>query len=295
VIDGKSSSIPAGPFSWQTTADCALLRSSRAARFDFVEGTHNGYASLTGEPIHRRGIVFLKNDYWVMRDVATSNSVHELELRFHFSPHIDIGLNANNEIEASASGVSMQVVVMGADGCWRTENGWVSECYGKKERAAVGVFSVKKQQKSEGETSLITFLLPRESDSQPFEVREVEAIGGRAFHVSNGVADDFLLFRGSQSEKVETVKLVSDFEITWARFHQSGSHELSELVLINGGQLELENKCIVKSETRIDFLTATRSGDRFRVETGEGSLDLNFPIANLERVFAEAELASLVK
>jgi hypothetical protein len=58
--------------------------------------------------------------------------------------------------------------------------------------------------------------------------------------------------------------------------------------------LELDGKEIVKSGKRVDYLVASRVEDRFRVETNEGLLELNFPIGDLAQMFAESNRQSAI-
>ena len=43
--------------------------------FDFVDGSHDGYRSITAPGIHRRAVLFMKPDYWLIRVSATTARV----------------------------------------------------------------------------------------------------------------------------------------------------------------------------------------------------------------------------
>ena len=116
LVDQEPSSVPDGPFSWKTIARCKPASWISERRFDYVEGQHDGYERLAKPATHQRSILFLKNDYWVLRDSLTSTGDHELELRFHFAS--DAGLEvdgANHEIRASVDGRRI------ASGCFRPQ------------------------------------------------------------------------------------------------------------------------------------------------------------------------------
>ena len=55
-------------------------------RFDFFEGSHNGYERLTDPATHTRSILFLKGDYWIMRDLVETAGEHEFSTAFSFRP-----------------------------------------------------------------------------------------------------------------------------------------------------------------------------------------------------------------
>jgi hypothetical protein len=120
----------------------------------------------------------------------------------------------------------------------------------------------------------------------------VEAIGGRAFEITDEHHCDLVMMRDARgSRKVETVRLVSDFNWTWVRFTRNGpevAQELVELLVLDGQRLELDGKEILRSAKQISYLTASRVGNQFRLETNEGVLDLSLPVSDLESLFAEA-------
>ena len=86
VVDGRSSSEPGGTFNWKTRADAVRRSWIAEDRFDFFEGSHNGYQRLEDPATHTRSILFLKNDYWIMRDLVETSGDHEYSLNFHLTP-----------------------------------------------------------------------------------------------------------------------------------------------------------------------------------------------------------------
>jgi len=103
MVDGESSSLPAGPFSWKTIARCEPLSWINERRFDYVAGRHDGYERLASPATHTRSILFLKNDYWLMRDHLSANGNHDLQLRFHFAPCANPQIEAVNKPGSAAN------------------------------------------------------------------------------------------------------------------------------------------------------------------------------------------------
>jgi len=290
MVDGEPSSLPAGPFSWRTIARCEPVSWISERRFDYVEGRHNGYDRLPEPATHTRAILFLKNDYWLVCDRLSSDGDHSLQLRFHFAsgskPQIEPGRNPKKTgIQSGVETVQtpeLQLVTFGFGGDWSTEDGWISHSYGERAAAPVCLFSANSRDTEE----LITFLLPNSvGASASQEVKEVEAIGGRAFEITGEDYRDLLLMRSPGASQVETVRLLSDFKWTWARFSRNGGEVPEELLVLDGRRLELDGKETVKSTKRIDYLMASRIGDQFRLETAEGVLDLSLPVGDLDSVF----------
>ncbi|HEV7797514.1 MAG TPA: glycosyltransferase [Pyrinomonadaceae bacterium] len=305
LVDGEPSSVPAGPFSWKTIAECEPVSWLRERRFDYVAGRHDGYEGLVHPATHTRSILFLKNDYWIMRDCLSSSGDHNLELRFHFAPGTTLEMEPRGELgncelrAATETGgrAELKLAVFGRQGSWSTEESTVSQCYGAGEAAQVCTFSAISSANRGGLDEVITMLLPSHEEKSQFQVREVEAIGGRAFEITSPDHSDLIVLKYSRSERVETVRMVSDFNWNWARFpsgRNQMNQELFELLVIDGRRLELDGKEIVKSAKQVSHLMASRVGDRFRVETSEGLLDLNFPIGDLAQLFVEANRQSAI-
>jgi glycosyltransferase involved in cell wall biosynthesis len=304
VVDGESSSLPSGPFSWKTTAKCEPLSWISERRFDFVAGKHDGYERLPAPATHSRSILFLKNDYWLIRDRLSSDAPHNLDLRFHFTPGLKVAFAQGNcddqIIDVGVKRAGLQVAVFAPEGGqaegqkegWHKEESWFSDCYGSREEASVWTFSVKSSANG-GAAELITFLLPNSGEkSSKFQVKEVEAIGGRAFEITSANHCDLIALRDSRSQRVETLRFVSDFNLSWARFPKNRDEadaELMELLVMDGQRLQLDGKEILKSAKRVNYLVASRTGHQFKIETSEGLMHLSFPIGDLEQRFADVK------
>ncbi len=85
TIDGESSSTSDGPFSWKQIANARTLKWISQPRFDFFMGQHDGYMRLSAPALHRRSILFLKNEYWMVIDEVDTEGPHEYDLHFHFA------------------------------------------------------------------------------------------------------------------------------------------------------------------------------------------------------------------
>ncbi len=284
TIDGESSSVSDGPFSWQSIARCDLLSWITQKRFDFVSASHDGYRRLGDSVRHTRSILFLKNNYWVLRDQVVSESPRLIELWFHFDSVVRSLDSRDGKVRLlSESGdPAFQMVTFGQDGQFAEKEGWVSDCYGRKEAARVATFSLL----ANGSGELLTFLLPRITGQTGVpEVREIQATHGRAFEINLGNKHDVLMIRSPSevpTERVETERLASDFDFTWARFLDERAKTPDEIVLIGGQTLELEGREILKSGRRIDYISVSSLGDRVRLETEEGVFDGRLPIADFE-------------
>lgn len=291
LVDGQSSSIPDGPFSWKSTANTTPFSWLSENRFDFAEGEHDGYESLPDPVSHKRSILFLKNDYWILRDRVTASGSHHLELRFHLAPGFDVesanhGRDGQPSMLIASDGRAASTILSAfGDGTWQREEGWISHCYGRRTSAPVWAYSAV----TKGNTEFVTVILPRgEAGQGTITIREVEAIGGKAFEIKKGEHRDLVLLKDPAARRIQTVHLVADFKWAWARFPLTSTELPEELVVIDGRTLELNGKKILMSASPINYLVASRSGNKFRLQTSEDSLDFRFPIANLDQLFMKS-------
>ena len=286
TVDGQSSSVPASPFSWSTMACCETQSWISCERCDYFEGKHDGYQRLAPPATHSRGVVFLKNDYWVIRDRVSSDGPHRYELWFHFEAGAAPNLEFVDDFAPSVSEMNdvagLEISSFAEKAVWRREVAPVSHCYGVRVPAPLYVFSAT----ASGAHDLVTFLLPQRNSETPPKVREVEAIGGRAFEVVGGSSHDIVMI--GNGKRVEMARLASDFDWTWARFADESATVPEELVLIGGRQLTLEGREVLRSARRISHLVARRVGDQFRIETDDGVLELKLPIHDFESAFSRA-------
>ena len=170
TLDDKSSSIPAGPFSWQTKATCHLRKWISEDRFDYVSGDYDG--------VLERSILFLKGNYWIVRDKLLSGNEHRGEVSFHFE---------------SGAGSGLNVLCFGREGRWVEENRWTSHCYGQREQAKACAYSVLFKEGDE----VFSFLLPQTTETV-WQVREIPAQDGRSFVIDGGKTQDLVMIRGDE-------------------------------------------------------------------------------------------------
>lgn len=239
MIDGHSSSEGAGPFSWNSIARCETTEWITRPRFDYVSGMHDGYSRLNTAVSHVRSILFLKGDYCVVQDDIDTEYLAEVTINVHLPPSAKGSLNSSGNLDIQGQSTSLKVVSKGVAGVWKQEDGWVSDCYAKKERAQVFVYSARV---SHGESSIITMFLPAAAGI--LEITELEATGGIAIQLKGKSHTDVLLIR--TTGRVETSTLASDSSLTWLRLGKEESNVPQELVAIGGTTITFKGRDILR-------------------------------------------------
>jgi hypothetical protein len=275
TVDGESSSVPGGPFSWKSEATAEARAWVSHARFDFFEGAHDGYARLPSPARHARAVLFLKGDYWVVRDRVETEGAHRYDLNFHFAPEADASIEQVGGVtvarERKDSEAGLELFTFCQTGGWRKECGWVSGCYGQRVPSPVLIFSTE----AEGAQEFVTFMIPTPAQSARARVEEVEARGGRAFEVRGGGRRDVLLVGGGGAGETPLVASVgasliaSDFEWAWLRFTNDSSVP-DEMLLVGGRRLSLDGQEILSGALHFGHAMARREGGSLRVETDAG-------------------------
>jgi hypothetical protein len=212
TVDRQSSSVPGDTFTWKTITTCEALGWIDHKRFAFVSGLHRGFERLSRPGIHTRSILFLKHDYWIIRDRIEVTGKHQIDLWFHFaagtSPVVSETESGQWVHENGADGLT--IACFAPEGRWAKEEGWVSHCYGERVAAPVCVFSAL----AEDTFEIVTFLLP--AGGEP-GVEEIEVSGGRGFEVRSEHSRDLLIVKG--------------VEYTWQRAKASGGAPKETLLL----------------------------------------------------------------
>jgi len=260
-IDGRSSSEPGNTFSWKTRADCERKEWLTEERFDFFEGSHNGYERLVNGAKHTRSILFLKGDYWIMRDLVETTGEHDFSVNFQYSPErkpqiVDDGAWVGDD--------SHRMFTFGDSGIWRQTDSFVSKNHGDK----VNATSIKFLSRGNGTQEFFTFILPVAQGIEAPEVFEVSIQAGRAFVIKyNGYTDAFV-FNEDGDQCIETGAFDTNFKYSWARIRQ-GETVPDEFVLIDGNRLRIGSHEIF-DEPKVPFASARRLGNELYIKTDKG-------------------------
>ena len=259
VIDGESSSVPGSTFGWKTKSEAEKNRWIDEDRFTLFAGSHNGYQRLDKPATHTREILFLKNDYWIIRDLAETTGTHEYSLGFHFAhgrrPAIgDDGLWVGED--------DHRIFTFGDHGVWRQKESWISIVHGNRMNASFLQFVST----GEGTQEFFTFIVP--SNGIPSEVEEIGADAGRAFVIKYAGYTDLFIF-GDAGETIDNGIFESNFRYSWARLRE-GENVPDEFVLIDGDRLRIADYDILTE--RVDHATARRFGSELYVKTPDRRL-----------------------
>lgn len=276
-IDGKSSSEPGGKFNWQTMAQANVKSWISQDRFDFFEGTHDGYKRFEDPATHTRSILFLKNDYWIMRDYVETLGENEYGLNFHFNiktqPEIIGEENGGFAVqEIPNNEVGIKLTTFGDNGGWQRKESWVSTCYGKRINAPFLRFVSK----GIGSQEFFTFMMPTDIGFAAPGIYETEIIGGRAFVIKYRNYNDLFVFGDGNGQPIRTEFFDTNFRFMWARLSY-GEGLPEEFVMVDGTNFNLGGREVINYPNNLKFAVARRLGTKLNVRTSESVFSISLP------------------
>ena len=261
VIDRLSSSSPGNTFGWKTRADATRKTWISENRFDLFEGSHNGYQRLENPATHDRSILFLKSDYWIMRDLVETVGEHEYSLNFHYDSETKPVIGYEGKWVGDDD---HRLFTFGDNGSWQQKESWISNNHGNKMNAPFLRF----MSSGEGTQEFFTFILPVDRGVEPPAVTEIPAAAGRAFVITYAGYTDIFVFNDVAGQSIDNGIFSSNFKYSWARM-TGGETMPDEFVLVGGNRLRIGAAEIFDVDI-LTYASARRLGNELYIKTDLG-------------------------
>lgn len=261
TVDGHQQAEPTDIFKWCSVPQPRLERWASLPGVDLAIGSHDGYARLAKPVTHRRTILFLKPDYWILSDEFTGAGEHTFDFHFHFAPGVKLEATHHHWL-AAADGSRMllvppdkQVAARVLHGDEAGRQGWYSADYGHRQAAPVLVATAR----AIVPTRFHWLLWPMPA-TWP-RVREIAGPGLR-LAIETDAWSDLVAVRGQQLA-FDGGELCTDAELAFVRRETSGL--LARLALAAGCCLDAGGQALVRAESLLDELEVTRDGARLEI------------------------------
>jgi hypothetical protein len=251
TVDDETQSIPAGPFSWKQVASASAREFVAGAQLDYFEGSHDGYERFADPVTHTRAVLFVKPDaetpapsYLVVRDAFRAVGRHRYALHYHFPTDCSATAGPDRLTATAAGGDELAVVVTGGAGArFEIELGWVSECYGRREPAPVGVV----RSEGEGPQALVSVITPRRV-ARTGEWRLVSTRPNVIALTAGDVLD--VVIAGPGASDLASAPLASSGALAWGRFLDG---EPVRLCMAGGASIETAGGVFLRSPAEVAF------------------------------------------
>jgi hypothetical protein len=254
-IDGRDQSAPDGTFRWSRAAGARLLERRTLDGCEYLCGEHDGYLAPPVEVVHRRRILYVRPDYWVVIDDFRGRGEHELELLFHAPPEAELAPEPDPErarglrFRLRNGGAELGVAVHGTtavEALLEAAGGWVSRRYGERRPAPLAAVRTRAAMPA----ALLTVLAPAATASraprwrvEPLAVGRGAAPDALAAAIHAGTRRDLLLFSASGGA-IETGAARGVGELFWIR---SEAGRPRRLAAIRAREVELHGEAAVVS------------------------------------------------
>lgn len=261
TVDGSSSSEPFGPFAWRSMATSRTLSWQTHSRFDYFAGTHDGFARLWPGATHRREVLHLRGNYWVIRDRVTANGKHDVSHHFQFAPDVEVAVTAPDTVVATSASplATLRLHALADAGRFTVQTRWVSPAYGVRTPAPNVAFTVT----ADGRTDVVTLVLPGSSVSAGAQVTRARTGTTSVVQVRDADIIDVLLLDATNGAAASGVS--AEAEWAWVRL-SAGTGEPVEFVLLGGRSLHVGDSSIVFPNP-VRFAAGRRHADGWAIES----------------------------
>jgi hypothetical protein len=259
VVDARSQAEFRGRLKWSHAPRAEPHEWITLGSLDYAEGSHSGYQRLRDPVVHRRTIVFLKPDYWVVRDELIGAGTHSLDRYFHFSTADVISVAALSSAQTNfPNRPNLAVVPVERDGLTlditrggeSPASGWLAVGYEQKVRASVA----KYQTASPLPCALHTLLVPFRGDSlsicaSPLPIEsDARSPLDRAFVVSRPGRRDVWAFSSGRSARFHE-GWVTDARSTCVRMDDEG--HVTGCVFVSGSRIEINGEPLLSVDRKV--------------------------------------------
>jgi heparinase II/III-like protein len=174
TLDGRSQSVPDGPFHWRSTVDARVIACNITEAFDWIEATHDGYAPAR----HRRTVVRTLDSGWLIVDAIEGQGSHSAAARWHFDPAWRVTTDGSRVHAEHPDGETAWMLCAGGDlshsrGSGTQGEGWCAPVYGQ----LVPTSTIRLAASAHAPFTLVTWVGSGRTFPSP-QIRSVEALDG---------------------------------------------------------------------------------------------------------------------
>jgi hypothetical protein len=272
VIDGEDQAVPGGTFGWETDYSTRIVRHFAFADAEYIEAEHDGYRRLPNPVIHRRRVLHVHPNCWVIADDFRGEGAHSFETFFHFPPLAAVRLDprrsltsvslrlAERDYGLSFGFFSSNAVQAGIiQGSRNPVQGWYSGAYGGIQPAPVLCATVHDSVPSSSIAVLIPQTVGLDSKDLPrlYEQLIDDGTGTACMLHQAGIEDLFVM---SLSQAPITVAgFTFEGEFLWVR---SIEGHISEVLAINATSAAHGDHVLFENPSRVSCVNVRMNGDR---------------------------------
>ena len=182
---------------------------------DALHLLHGEVSSPAYDAVHRRAVVFVAGEYWLVFDVLRAAQRHDYALRWHLADDADPELRPVAEGRSAVTSPTVRLEVDGGSPV-TIEPGWVSVEYGVKTPAPV----VVAQARDTTDADFVTLLAPRRAGTAPRLLRADASSGTAVLRLPDGGTDHVSWAAPDREVVVGGLRVAA--ETVWVRTDRNG-------------------------------------------------------------------------
>lgn len=143
TIDDRDQAEQGGTFDWKTELPSRAAGTLAFPGIEYLEGEHDGYKRMPHGVIHRRRLLNIPPESWIVVDDFRGSGEHKFDFHYHFAPEVELsGLEQDEggvSIRAKQAGLLLRLIAarpFSSAEIVRGETahiaGWASRGYGEK-------------------------------------------------------------------------------------------------------------------------------------------------------------------
>lgn len=182
---------------------------------DLLDLLHGEVTSPAYDAVHRRAVVFVAGEYWLVFDLLRAGQPHDYALRWHLADDVVPDLTPAEQGRWAVTTPAVRLEIDGGSPP-TIEPGWVSVEYGVKTPAPVVVAHAR----AAADAAFVTLLAPRRTGTAP-RLRRADASAGTAVvELADGSTDHLSWAAPDRDVVVDGLRVAA--ETVWVRTDRNG-------------------------------------------------------------------------
>jgi hypothetical protein len=256
LVNEVDQAIPEGPFAWSSLPSVQVDRWIEGRTFTFFAGNHTGYWRLPDSVLHRRFIFHLRDGFWLVRDVAEGQGVHQLETFWHFAPDLVLVKNGDAFVaqfkQPSQENTRLALLPMQDSGrTSEVKSGFVSPAYGSKVPAAIVASKIQAQLPAEHASLLTPLLHPSGEPGRLFSVSNADVHAYRY----DGLGQSHLMVFAGEKQNWSFGPWTSDARFIYCRLEDN---YVTHFILCDGSLVKLKEQSVFAHRDKVERLEWTK-------------------------------------
>ncbi|MBV9401771.1 MAG: alginate lyase family protein [Bryobacterales bacterium] len=227
TIDGLNQAETSGTFRWSSSWNARLCLHVAGESTEYLEAEHDAYQARLGI-VHRRRLLHVRGEYWVVVDDFSGRGRHEYEFAFHLGPEVELSRYTSHGTKAVLCEDRGLLLGMQASNALSTDvvGGWASNGYGEKHTCR----TLRAKLRTDTPAAAITIVAPYQNGAV-FEALDIDS--GIACSYCSGSAEDIVVFSPERGT-VEIERFRMRGEFFWLRLKDG---ELQQVAAIRAESL----------------------------------------------------------